>query len=148
MKTTCFFVVVEYTTPLSAKQLSFPFYCPYMHVYRSCCSECTFTTVTNATLTAIRQRFWIPSGQQRVKSLLHQCVICHKHCGKPYPVPDPPEICTRESEPFTITGIDFTGAMYVQDFNTKAKVYICLFTCATTRAIHLEIITNLSVETF
>ena len=30
----------------------------------------------------------------------------------------------------------------------EMKIYICLFTCATTQAIHLEIVTNLSVETF
>ena len=30
----------------------------------------------------------------------------------------------------------------------ESKVYICLFTCATTRAIHLEVVTDLSVETF
>ena len=106
---------------------------------------------TNATLTAIRQKFWIPSGRQRVKSLLHQCVICRKYSGKPYSTPDPPplpEIRTRKSAPFTITGIDFTGAMYIQNSNTELKVHVCLFTCATTWAIHLEIVTDLSVETF
>ena len=46
------------------------------------------------------------------------------------------------------TGIDFTGAMYVRQPQSEQKVYICLFTCATTRAIHLEIVTDLSVETF
>ena len=28
------------------------------------------------------------------------------------------------------------------------KVYVCLFTCAVTRAVHLELVTDLSVETF
>ena len=28
------------------------------------------------------------------------------------------------------------------------KVYVCLFTCAVSRAVHLEIVTDLSVETF
>ena len=27
-------------------------------------------------------------------------------------------------------------------------MYICLFTCATTRAVHLEVVTDLSTETF
>jgi len=54
----------------------------------------------------------------------------------------------RESVPFTITGIDFTGALYVRHNSIETKVYICLFTCATSRAIHLEVVTDLSVETF
>lgn len=53
-----------------------------------------------------------------------------------------------DAAPFTITGNDFTGALYIQQNNTESKVYICLFTCATSRAIHLEIVTDLSTETF
>ena len=50
--------------------------------------------------------------------------------------------------PFTVTGIDFTGALYIQMNGVESKVYICLFTCATTRAVHLEIVTDLTAETF
>jgi len=37
------------------------------------------------------------------------------------------------------TGVDFTGALYVQQGENNVKVYFYLFTCSTTRAIHLEI---------
>jgi len=47
-----------------------------------------------------------------------------------------------------VTGVDFTGALYVQQNSQEQKVYICLFTCATTRAIHLEVVTDLSTYTF
>ena len=110
-----------------------------------------FHAGTNATLTAIRQRFWIPTGRQQIKSQLRQCIICRKHSGKPYQIPDPPplpQIRTCASIPFTITGIDFTGALYVRNNHTEEKVYICLFTCATSRAIHLEVVTDLTVDTF
>jgi len=50
--------------------------------------------------------------------------------------------------PFTVAGIDFTGALYVRQNSNEIKVYICLFTCATTRAVHLEVVTDLSIETF
>lgn len=110
-----------------------------------------FHAGTNATLTSFRQRFWILTARQRIKSQLRRCVICWKHSGKPYQIPDPPplpQIRTRASVPFTITGIDFTGALYVWNNHTKEKVYICLFTCATSRAIHLEVVTDLTAETF
>ena len=79
------------------------------------------------------------------------CVICWKHSGKPCQIPDPPplpQIRTCASTPFTITGIDFTGALYVWNNHTEEKVYICLFTCATSYPIHLEVVTDLTVETF
>ena len=110
-----------------------------------------FHAGTTSTLTAIRQRFWIPTGRQQIKSQLRQCIICCKYGGKPYQILDPPplpHIRTCASVPFTITGIDFTGALYVYNNNTEEKVYICLFICATSRVIHLEVVTDLTVDTF
>ena len=103
------------------------------------------------TLTAIRQSCWIPTGRQYVKTLLRKCTTCRKHSGKPYTAPDPPPLPktrTLDAPPFTVTGVDFTGALYVWQNPEELKVYICLFTCATTRAIHLEVVTDLSAETF
>ena len=51
----------------------------------------------------------------------------------------------RDVAPFTV---DFTGALYVQMNGVESKVYICLFTCATTRGVHLEIVTDLTTDTF
>ena len=59
-----------------------------------------------------------------------------------------PKVRLQDTPPFTVTGIDFTGALYVRQDSTETKAHICLFTCATTRAVHLEVVTDLSVETF
>ena len=40
------------------------------------------------------------------------------------------------------------GALYVKDTGGERKVYICLFTCACTREFHLEIVLDLTVDTF
>ena len=45
-----------------------------------------------------------------------------------------------------MTEVDFTGALYVRAPDGERKVYICLFTCAVSRAIHLEIVLDLTVE--
>ena len=44
--------------------------------------------------------------------------------------------------------MDFTGALYVRTTEGESKVYLCLFTCAVSQAIHLEIVTDLTVECF
>jgi len=75
-------------------------------------------------------------------------VICRKTQGKPYAVPDPPPLIKSQADPFTVTGVDFTGALYVRSSVGECKVYICLFTCAVSRAIHLEVVTDLTVECF
>ena len=105
----------------------------------------------SSTLTAVRQRFWIPRARQLLKKLLRKCVICRKQGGKPYTIPDPPPLPTwrlEDSPPFTVTGVDFTGPLYVKTVSLENKVYVCLFTCANTRAIHLEVVEDLSEGTF
>ncbi|GFY41450.1 integrase catalytic domain-containing protein [Trichonephila inaurata madagascariensis] len=52
----------------------------------------------------------------------------------------------EQSPPFTVTGLDFAGPIYVK--NSKEKFYILLCTCAVTRALHLELVTSLTTETF
>jgi len=41
-----------------------------------------------------------------------------------------------------------TGALYVRSNNGEIKVYVCLFTCTTSRAVHLDIVTDLFTATF
>ena len=67
---------------------------------------------------ALRQTYWIPSARQVVRSLLRHCVVCQKVVGKPYKAPDSPPLIKeriQETEPFNVTGVDFTGALYVRD---------------------------------
>lgn len=143
-----------HNAPLS-KMTKFPLLIPPKHQLTSLIIHSVhlqlFHAGTNATLTAIRQKFWIPTARQQIKSQLCHCVISRKHSGKPYQIPYPPplpQIQPCASIPFTITGIDFTGALYVCNNHVEEKVYICLFTCATSRAIHLEVVTDLTVDTF
>ena len=105
----------------------------------------------NFTVSALRQTYWIPAGRQRIKSVIRKYVVCRKASGKPYAIPDAPPLVTSRvnpSDPFTVTGVDFTGALYVRTSEGKCKVYLCLFTCAVSRGIHLEIVSDLSVESF
>ena len=84
---------------------------------------------TNSTITAICQTYWIPALRQYVRKVIQQCVICRKCSGTPYKIPDPPPLPksrVQQSQPFTTTGVDFTGALYVRGNGREMKVYICM----------------------
>ena len=103
------------------------------------------------TTTALRQEFRIPAIRQYVRKLLNRCIVCKKISGTAYraPLPPPlPKVHVSVDPAFTVTGVDFTGALYIQDGGIEHKVYICLFTCATTRGVHLEIVRDLTVDSF
>ncbi|GBN84617.1 hypothetical protein AVEN_189050-1 [Araneus ventricosus] len=99
------------------------------------------------TLTQIREKFWILCGRQTVKSCLNKCLICRRfkvRRGNQIMAPLP-ENRIQAIYPFENVGIDFAGPLYTR--NTD-KAYIALFTCAVTRAIHLEVVSSLSTEHF
>lgn len=80
-------------------------------------------------------------------------MICRRVAGKPFSIPDPlplPLAKVQDGPPFSVTGVDFTGAMYVRNEGAIGdyNVYICLFTCTSTQAIHLEVVTDLIEITF
>lgn len=54
------------------------------------------------------------------------------------------------SRPFQFTRVDFAGHLYVMlsFVIEKSKVQLCLFTCCTTWAVQLELVTDLGVTTF
>jgi hypothetical protein len=52
----------------------------------------------------------------------------------------------KPSRPFAVTVIDFAGPLYIKVGSNMRKAYICLFTWATTRAVHLELFTYMSTD--
>ena len=90
------------------------------------------------TLTELRSRFWIVRGRQVVKKLLFHCVICRRFDSRPFQPPPPPSLPgfrVQEAQPFAYTGVDFAGPLYIVN-DPDTKVWICLYTCCVTRAVH------------
>ena len=107
------------------------------------------------TLTEVRSKYWIPKGRQTVRKELFGRNICRRFQGRSYPVPespDLPEFRVRDVHAFSCVGVDFAGPLFVKskvkDDPEMAKVYIALFTCATSRAVHLELVPSLDAPTF
>ncbi|XP_038162876.1 uncharacterized protein LOC119797746 [Cyprinodon tularosa] len=102
------------------------------------------------TLVQTREQFWILRARQVVKKVVSRCVFCKRFkakAGQQTTAPLPKDRIT-ESPPFEITGVDFAGPLYVKTQNSMTKAYIALFTCAVTRAVHLELVSDLSTENF
>lgn len=60
-------------------------------------------------------------------------------------MPDLPEERVKLHQPFTFTGLDYFGPLFVKN-TVSEKRWVCLFTCLTIRAIHLEVVKDLSAE--
>ena len=100
-------------------------------------------------LTAVRSEFWIIGLRAIARRVVRSCLSCRRQ--------DAPACSQREAPlprdrvtagpPFSVTGVDFAGPLFSVD-SPRKKLYICLFTCAITRAVHLEMTDSLSLEQF
>ena len=109
------------------------------------------------TLTTLREAFRVPRGREVVKRLIKQCFVCNRFSGTPYPVlaqSSLPEMRVDDGPPWSNTGVDYAGPLFVVCKNSASneriteKVYICLCTCVSTRAVHLELVKIGSTDTF
>ncbi|XP_066595949.1 uncharacterized protein [Prorops nasuta] len=106
------------------------------------------------TLYSIRQRFWILDGKNQVRKIVRGCVRCIRFHVKPneYRMADLPVSRVEISTPFFHTGIDFFGPMFVKERKyrnkNRIKVYGCVFICMASKAVHIEIVSELSSDAF
>ena len=100
-------------------------------------------------LTAVRSEFWVLGLRAIARRVVGGCLACRwqdARAGSEQTAPLPRDRATR-APPFAVTGIDFAGPLFSVDFPRK-KLYFCLFTCAVTRAVHLEMTESLSLQHF
>lgn len=87
-----------------------------------------------------------------MKQIIHHCTICRRFEGASYHAPPPPplpEYRVQEAPPFTTTGVDFAGPLYLRSTDgAQSKVWICLYTCCVVRAVHLDLVPDMSAPTF
>ncbi|GFT29498.1 integrase catalytic domain-containing protein [Trichonephila clavipes] len=55
---------------------------------------------------------------------------------------------TNQTPAFSVRGLDFAGPLYVNNFGELPKSYIVLFTCGVTRALHLELVSDMTTNSF
>ena len=112
---------------------------------------CTNHSGTTEVVSILREEYWILRARQVVKRILFKYITCKCFEGLSYAPAVPPDLpteCVSEDQPFCHNGLDFAGPLYLQNNTEQQKAYICLFTCALTRAVHLKLTLDLNVPSF
>lgn len=108
----------------------------------------------NALLASLQREFWILSGRRTVRSVVFRCLPCYRLKAvtmQPQMGDLPPDRVTGD-RPFSGVGTDFAGPFMIKASrwrNTKLiKAYLCVFVCLSTKAVHLEVVADLTTEAF
>ena len=102
-------------------------------------------------LSVLRENLWITKANSVTRKIISQCFDCRKRTGKPLSqkmADIPTDKITPDQLPFTCVGCDFFGHFVVQQTRKTFKRFGVLFTCLTTRAIHIEIAESLDTSSF
>ena len=125
------------------------------------------------TLTELRSKFWIPGGRSLVCQLIKKCVICRRYNTSYYRPPPPPPLPVYRVKgglAFTSIGVDYAGPVTIKHYthtsyhtthtrtkqrglrnaytSYEGKAWMCLFTCCTSHAVHLDVVMDLTAKSF
>ena len=105
---------------------------------------------------AIRSNgFWIIGARKLVSSVIHKCVICRRLRGdfEKQKMADLPSSRITPGPPFSAVGVDTFGPWNIVTRKTRggvaeSKRWAIMFTCLTTRAVHIELVESMSSSSF
>lgn len=103
----------------------------------------------NTVVNSLRKKFRILKCRAAVKRIFNDCYVCKQKKIKTSKVKMAPLHYQRTNPnvyPFTYVGIDYFGPILVKHGRKLEKHWICLFSCLSTRAIHMEIVPSLTTN--
>ncbi|XP_059184653.1 uncharacterized protein LOC131967729 [Centropristis striata] len=103
----------------------------------------------NHMLSRLRQKYWIINANSAPRKVISDCVVCRRNRGKlvEQKMADlPEERVLPDKAPFTNVGVDYFGPIDVKRGRSLLKRYGVLFTCFTSRAVHLEVAHTLDTD--
>lgn len=104
-------------------------------------------------------KYWIFSRTSEVKKVITTCLVCFPYRSKPTEqiMADLPVNRVIQHRSFLHSGVDFAGPIVTKTFtgrtrgryaNPTQKSYIAIFVCLATKAIHVDLVSNLSAAAF
>lgn len=106
-------------------------------------------------LAVVRQRFWPLRVKSTIRKVIGKCITCFR--ANPLKTSqlmgDLPSYRVQPAPTFAYTGVDFAGPFLIKSLTAArrpllTKAYACLFVCMVTRAIHVELVSDLTTNAF
>ncbi|XP_062713522.1 uncharacterized protein LOC134290400 [Aedes albopictus] len=104
-------------------------------------------------IASVREKFWPTNARNLVRKICHQCVDCFRSKPKVQEqlMADLPAVRVNPSAVFWKVGLDLCGPFYIKypiRRSPVVKSYVAIFVCLATKAVHMEIVADLSTQAF
>ncbi|HGJ5890207.1 MAG TPA: DUF1759 domain-containing protein [Arsenophonus apicola] len=100
------------------------------------------------------QGYWIPQNRNLIKQITRRCLRCLRFRGATgqQQLGELPAARLEPSKPFLRSGVDYAGPIMVRTTKGRGhkayKGYLAVFVCLCTKAVHLEVVSDLTSTTF
>lgn len=102
----------------------------------------------SSTMSFLRRRFHLMGGRNELREFFRHC----KKCLSPVPLQQQMAPLPKERidspDSFRYVGCDFFGPLFSTNYDQQEKNYVALFTCFHSRAVHLELVHDLTTSNF
>lgn len=102
----------------------------------------------------ISRKYWVVSVRSVLHEVLSRCVVCVRLTAKPVQpfMADLPAARVQQCRPFARVGIDYAGPLTMRELRLRKsrtyKIYIAVFVCFSVKAVHLEVVSDLTTDAF
>lgn len=107
-----------------------------------------------AMLTYLRTKYWIIGVKLSIKAYFRKCVTCTRYSNRTQTqlMGQLPSPRVTPNKPFLCSGVDYAGPINIRTSKGRGqrsyKGYIALFICLSTRAVHLEAVSDMTSKGF
>ncbi|XP_035221036.1 uncharacterized protein LOC118193972 [Stegodyphus dumicola] len=102
----------------------------------------------------IKQRCWIINARAAIRKIIRKCVTCCRHRSE-LSYQEMGDLSSSRVNParvFSKCGADFSGPFQVKPKKGRrvrtVKIYVCVFVCYSTKAVHLEQVGDMTTDSF
>lgn len=102
----------------------------------------------------LRNQYHIPRMSEKVSQIIHQCVTCFRFAkyNQQILMGSLPKDRTTFARPFSHAGVDYAGPLTIKAYRGRCKKflksYVAVFICLCTKAVHLELVSDLTTLAF
>ncbi|KAL0838847.1 hypothetical protein ABMA28_016875 [Loxostege sticticalis] len=105
-------------------------------------------------LSILNQKYWLINAMRQIKKITHKCLVCFRMKAESAKqlMGSLPQQRVTACKPFLKVGVDFAGPLPVKNSRIRRSVetkgYICVFVCFVTKAVHLELSSDLTTDSY
>lgn len=104
-------------------------------------------------IASVREKFWPTNARSLARTICHRCIDCFRSKPKVHEqlMADLPAVRVSPSAVFCKVGVDLCGPFYIKypiRRSPAVKSYVAIFVCLITKAVHMEIVADLSTQAF